>query len=158
MAFITNQKSGGKKLGDRLSELVGHSKQLDMLVGFFFFSGVKIIYEALKLYKPKGLLAHGGMPDHVQAVNVISKLRGKLSSDMKQFAAMVAEDIQTYGTIPLRTIRRLALCDRFAEEEKSVGELQDVLQSLRELRGDEYLAPIRERAASEAILVTIEKH
>lgn len=48
MAFITNQKTGGKKLGDRLSELVGHSKQLDMLVGFFFFSGVKIIYDALK--------------------------------------------------------------------------------------------------------------
>ena len=115
-------------------------------------------YEALKLYKPKGLLAHGGMPDHVQAVNVISKLRGKLSSDLKQFAAMVAEDIQTYGTIPLRTIRRLALCDRFAEEEKSVVELQDILLSLRELRGDDYLVPIRARASAEAILVTIEKH
>lgn len=48
MAFITNRKVGGKKLGDRLSELVEHSKQLDMLVGFFFFSGVKIIYDALK--------------------------------------------------------------------------------------------------------------
>lgn len=114
--------------------------------------------EALKLFKPKGLLAHGGMPDHVQAVNVIMKLRGKLSSDMKQFASMVAEDIQTYGTIPLRTIRRLALCDRFSEEEKSVVELQEVLEGLRELRGDDYLVPVRARASAEAILVTIEKH
>ena len=38
--------------------------------------------------KPKGLLAHGGLPDHVQAVNVMSKLRGKLPSDLKQFAAV----------------------------------------------------------------------
>lgn len=40
MAFITNRKVGGKKLGDRLSELVEHSKQLDMLVGFFFSLGL----------------------------------------------------------------------------------------------------------------------
>lgn len=31
MAFITNLKAGGKKLGDRLSELVGHADRLDML-------------------------------------------------------------------------------------------------------------------------------
>ena len=49
MAFITNSKTAGsKKVGERLSELIGHSERLDMLVGFFFFSGIKVIYDALK--------------------------------------------------------------------------------------------------------------
>ena len=44
MAFITNQKGvGAKKLGERLGELMGHADRLDMLVGFFFFSGVKVL-------------------------------------------------------------------------------------------------------------------
>ena len=52
MAFITNKKIENAeksiKLGERISELIGHSANLDMLVGFFFFSGVKTIYDALK--------------------------------------------------------------------------------------------------------------
>ena len=40
MAFITNQSANGSaKLGDRLKQLVSHADRLDMLVGFFFFSG-----------------------------------------------------------------------------------------------------------------------
>ena len=49
MAFITNQKSeGGAKLATRLRELIGHAAQLDMLVGVFYFSGVKILAEAFR--------------------------------------------------------------------------------------------------------------
>ena len=50
MAFITNQSSvkGGAKLVDRLRELIGHADRLDMLVGFFYFSGVKILAEAFR--------------------------------------------------------------------------------------------------------------
>ena len=49
MAFITNQKStGATTLATRLRELVSHADQLDMLVGFFYFSGVKILAEAFR--------------------------------------------------------------------------------------------------------------
>ena len=48
MAFITNEKGGRNKLGDRLSALVKYAERLDMLVGYFFFSGVKVMYDALK--------------------------------------------------------------------------------------------------------------
>ena len=42
--FITNK---GRKLGDRLRELIGVSRELRALVGFFYFSGIKALYEAL---------------------------------------------------------------------------------------------------------------
>lgn len=116
------------------------------------------VYEALKVYKPTGIAVHGGVPDFVQAINVIAMFRSRLSSDLKLFADMVAEDIQTYGTIPLRTIRALAQCGRFKNEDKAVNELINILEDLRELRGDDYLEPVKRRAAEEAILVTIEKH
>lgn len=49
MAFITNQaKDGQTTLGKRLSELIAHADQLDMLVGFFYFSGVKVLADALR--------------------------------------------------------------------------------------------------------------
>ncbi len=43
--FITN--SGTNKLKERLSELVGNSDELKFLVGFFYFSGLKELYESL---------------------------------------------------------------------------------------------------------------
>ncbi len=49
MAFITNQnKEGSTTLAKRLTELISHADQLDMLVGFFYFSGVKVLAEALR--------------------------------------------------------------------------------------------------------------
>ena len=46
MAFITTNADKAK-LGPRLSELISVSKSMDMLVGFFYFSGVKVIEEQL---------------------------------------------------------------------------------------------------------------
>ena len=116
------------------------------------------VYDALKRYKPKGIAIHGGVPDFVQAIQVIGKFRSKLSPELGCFADMVSEDIQSYGTIPLRTIRSLAQCGRFNDVAKSVAELTETLEALRELRGDDYLEPVRRRAALETIVVTIEKH
>ena len=49
MAFITNHStSGAPTLANRLKELVSHADRLDMLVGFFYFSGVKILAEAFR--------------------------------------------------------------------------------------------------------------
>lgn len=49
MAFITNQQGEGKAtLKKRLTELTAHADALDMLVGFFYFSGVKVMAEAFR--------------------------------------------------------------------------------------------------------------
>ena len=44
--FITNESD--KKLKDRIAELIGHSKELKFLVGFFYFSGIRELYNSLK--------------------------------------------------------------------------------------------------------------
>jgi len=45
-AFITNNEN--KVLKERLSELIGFSKELKFLVGFFYFSGIRELYESIK--------------------------------------------------------------------------------------------------------------
>ncbi len=45
-AFITNNES--KVLKQRISELIGFSKELKFLVGFFYFSGIRELYESIK--------------------------------------------------------------------------------------------------------------
>src|SRR4030042_1122179 len=44
--FITNESD--KKLKGRIAELIGHSKELKFLVGFFYFSGIRELYNSLK--------------------------------------------------------------------------------------------------------------
>jgi len=46
-AFITNSKS--HTLKKRLGELIQHSQELKFLVGFFYFSGWRELYESLKI-------------------------------------------------------------------------------------------------------------
>jgi superfamily II DNA or RNA helicase/HKD family nuclease len=47
-AFITNCKTQAKTLKKRLLELISHSAELKFLVGFFYFSGWRELYSALK--------------------------------------------------------------------------------------------------------------
>jgi len=44
--FITNGANGN--LGQRLRELISTSREMRALVGFFYFSGVKVLYDALR--------------------------------------------------------------------------------------------------------------
>ena len=44
--FITNAET--KKLKKRLVELINNSKELKFLVGFFYFSGIRELYDSLK--------------------------------------------------------------------------------------------------------------
>ena len=44
--FITNDPN--KVLKERISELIGFSKTLKFLIGFFYFSGIRELYEAIK--------------------------------------------------------------------------------------------------------------
>lgn len=52
--FITN--SSEKTLGERLKTLISQSKELQFLVGFFYFSGIKELYEGLKKLYNNGKL------------------------------------------------------------------------------------------------------
>jgi superfamily II DNA/RNA helicase/HKD family nuclease len=44
--FITND--GKSKLSDRLRELISSSREMRALVGFFYFSGIKVLYDSLR--------------------------------------------------------------------------------------------------------------
>ncbi len=44
--FINN--TGSKVLKDRISKLIGFSKELKFLVGFFYFSGIRELYDAIR--------------------------------------------------------------------------------------------------------------
>lgn len=55
--FITN--SGEKSLKKRLQELIEKSEELKFLVGFFYFSGIRELYESLKKLDEKGKLKEG---------------------------------------------------------------------------------------------------
>jgi len=44
--FITNSPT--KQLKDRIAELIPKSREIKALVGFFYFSGLKELYEGLK--------------------------------------------------------------------------------------------------------------
>jgi len=44
--FITNNET--KILKERISSIIGFSKELKFLVGFFFFSGIRELYDAIK--------------------------------------------------------------------------------------------------------------
>ena len=44
--FITNDSN--KKLKERIAELIGHSKELKFLVDFFYFSGIRELYDSIK--------------------------------------------------------------------------------------------------------------
>ena len=46
MAFITNE--GDASLKTRITELLVHSKELRLLVGFFYFSGIRELYTSLR--------------------------------------------------------------------------------------------------------------
>ena len=46
LTFITNEEN--KQLKQRIAELIKSSKELRFLVGFFYFSGIDELYEALK--------------------------------------------------------------------------------------------------------------
>ena len=108
MAFITNQSAkGSAKLGDRLKELVGHADRLDMLVGFFYFSGVKILAEAFRDRPQMTLRVLVGMDAEFamgQLVEIVQKggsdsadaIRERFCESMKKILGSEAVDSQAF--------------------------------------------------------------
>ena len=118
----------------------------------------KGVYEALKAYKPKGLLlSKSTIGDAVVAIQVLGKYKGALSAALRKFAMDVADDIQNYGTIPVYTVRRIARVDNIKSESEAIEELQGILVDIRSIRGSDYLALVKRRLDVESIVVTIEK-
>ena len=118
----------------------------------------KGVYEALKAYKPKGLLlSKSTIGDAVVAIQVLGKYKGALSAALRKFAMDVADDIQNYGTIPVYTVRRIARVDNIKSESEAIEELQGILVDIRSIRGSDYLALVKRRLDVEPIVVTIEK-
>jgi len=56
--FITNSK-GNITLKERLKTLIEKSSELKFLVGFFYFSGIRELYETLKKLYEEGKLSKG---------------------------------------------------------------------------------------------------
>lgn len=113
-------------------------------------------YKRLKAFKPEGLArARAGMSSAVLAVEGLNKLRGELPYNLQAFSAAVAEDIQSYGTIPQATIGQLAGCH--SGSETALLKLTAILSELLVLRGADYLEKVKERAHAESIVVTVEK-
>ncbi len=71
--FITN--SSEKSLKKRLKTLIAKSKELKFLVGFFYFSGVKELYESLKELENQGCLNRGHLKILI-GLNVDKTLHG----------------------------------------------------------------------------------
>ena len=96
--FITN--SATRKLKKRLLELLSKSRELKFLVGFFYFSGVKELYEALKNNPAvvlrvlvgldvdrtiHGLVEHGGdrfpLSDDERVHNFFKSIRSSINTE-----------------------------------------------------------------------------
>ena len=74
--FITNGASGN--LGQRLRELISTSREMRALVGFFYFSGVKVLHEALRENPGIKLRVLGGMEADLVAVVAYRVLQAAL--------------------------------------------------------------------------------
>ncbi len=87
--FITNVKSGeaaSKSMKTRLTELMCCSKQLDMLVGFFYFSGVEVMTQAFRDNPSLKLRVLVGMEaDEINGriVEMVSALKGASAEAMR---------------------------------------------------------------------------
>ena len=84
--FITNESN--KKLKDRFAELIGHSKELKFLVGFFYFSGIRELYNSLKNNPDVQSLSH----------KLASALRG-CKTLLTQSASMICAGLALYTKV-----------------------------------------------------------
>jgi hypothetical protein len=68
--FITNSQE--KTLEERLKTLIKYSKELKFLVGFFYFSAVRTLYETLKELEKEGRLKE----EHIKVLVGLSVDKG----------------------------------------------------------------------------------
>jgi len=74
--FITNSEGEGR-LQERLSQLITHSEELRFLVGFFYFSGIRELYDSLKQNNDYQLKVLVGLNVDTLAADVIVEVEGR---------------------------------------------------------------------------------
>lgn len=110
------------------------------------------IYSDLKNYQPLVQTPQrGGVSDPIRAVATLDQYKGDLSHELKLFAGEIIEDIQQFGSLPLKTISKLA-------DATTPDELQEVLVSVARVRGYDYVQKLRDRAILEEIVVTVQRN
>lgn len=110
------------------------------------------IYSDLKNYQPETKAPQrGGVSDNAQAVNKIEKFKPEFDYELKQFANEVIDDIQHYGALSRRDIKKLAA----AQTAEAAATL---LIHIRNVRGYDYVQNLRDRALGEEIVITVQKN
>jgi len=119
--FITNAKQ--KSLKSRIHELVKHSSELKFLVGFFYFSGWRELYEALKKRDDLGLKILVGLDTDLHHDQVLEL------ADPKAANAATRDLVERYYT-SLRT----ALRDKRLDTKEFYEQVSFFLQLLKDGR------------------------
>jgi len=122
--FITNK---GKKLSERLGELIGVSRELQVLVGFFYFSGIKALHEALTANKTIKLRILVGLEAEEHCGRVVEFVR-------EATEAQGDRDIQTAYLKSLRESFRSKALDKRSFYERAGCFLELLREGRLELR------------------------
>lgn len=77
--------------------------------------------------------------------------KAELPRDLKIFSNEVIEDIQQFGSLSRKTIKKMA-------EASTAQEINDILLSLARVRGSDYVHKLRDRAILEEIVVTVQRN
>lgn len=110
------------------------------------------VYSDLKNYQPAiRAQQRGGISDSTLAVAKLELYKNELTHDLKLFADDVIEDIQQYGNISRRTIKKIA-------EAETTQEVSEHLIQLAAARGFDYVHKLRDRAIQEEVVVTVQRN
>lgn len=93
----------------------------------------------------------GGVSDSTVAIVKLEQYKTELPHDFKLFADDVIEDVQQFGSLARRTIKKLAMA-------ASAQALHDVLIDIARVRGFDYVQKLRDCAVLEEIVVTVQRH
>lgn len=75
----------------------------------------------------------------------------ELPHDFKLFVNEVIEDIQQFGSLPRRTIKKMG-------EATTAQAIHDILVDIARVRGFDYVHKLRDRAIQEEIVVTVQRN
>ncbi|MDD4026046.1 MAG: helicase-related protein, partial [Kiritimatiellae bacterium] len=90
-----------------------------------------------------------------RARNQLATLLETVPETRRQFLELLIEDIQYYGTLSERTLRKIAKPDISTTD--GMNELLNILDSLKGELGTDYLEPYRKKKTEDQIIITIEQ-
>ncbi len=90
-----------------------------------------------------------------RARNQLASLLETVPETRRQFLELLIEDIQYYGTLSERTLRKIAKPDINTTD--GMNELLNILDSLKGELGTDYLESYRKKKTEDQIIITIEQ-